>query len=55
MTFGHLPAGGNKFQDERVRQAGLDVWDRDLYISAFYNVDNFEKSGLPVETAGARV
>ena len=25
MTFGHLPAGQNKFQDERVRQADLDV------------------------------
>jgi peptide/nickel transport system substrate-binding protein len=50
MTFGHLPVGGNKFQDERVRQAVSMAWDRDLYISAFYNVDNFEREGLPVDT-----
>ncbi len=51
MTFGHLPAGQNKFQDERVRQAISMSWDRDLYISAFYNVDKFEKAGLPIDTA----
>jgi peptide/nickel transport system substrate-binding protein len=51
MTFGHLPTGENKFQDERVRQAVSMAWDRDLYINAFYNVDNFEKAGLPIETA----
>jgi ABC-type transport system substrate-binding protein len=49
MTFGHLPAGNNKFSDERVRQAVSMSWDRDLYINAFFNVDNFEKAGLPVE------
>ena len=49
-TFGHLPVGQNKFQDERVRQAVSMSWDRDLYISAFYNTDNFEKSGFPVQT-----
>ena len=32
VTFGHLPAGQNKFQDERVRQAVSMSWDRDLYI-----------------------
>ena len=51
MTFGHLPAGQNKFQDERVRQAVSMSWDRDLYINAFYNVDKFAKAGLPVDTA----
>ncbi|HEX5367832.1 MAG TPA: ABC transporter substrate-binding protein, partial [Dehalococcoidia bacterium] len=51
MTFGHLPVGQNKFQDERVRQAVSMSWDRDLYINAFYNVDKFEKAGLPIDTA----
>jgi peptide/nickel transport system substrate-binding protein len=51
MTFGHLPAGGNKFQDERVRQAVSMSWDRDLYVSTFYNVDKFNQAGLPVDTA----
>ena len=46
-----LPAGQNKFQDERVRQAVSMSFDRDLYISTFYNVDNFKKAGLPIDTA----
>jgi peptide/nickel transport system substrate-binding protein len=49
-TFGHLPVGGNKFQDERVRQAISMAWDRDLFIAAKYNVDTFEREGLPVRT-----
>jgi ABC-type transport system substrate-binding protein len=49
-TFGHLPVGGNKFQDERVRQAVSMSWDRDLFILAKYNVDNFEAEGVPVRT-----
>ena len=51
MTFGHLPAGQNKFQDERVRQAVSMSWDRDLYIQTFYNTDKFAQAGLPVDTA----
>jgi peptide/nickel transport system substrate-binding protein len=51
MTFGHLPAGQSKFSDERVRQAVSMSWDRDLYISAWYNVDKFQAAGLPVDTA----
>ena len=43
--------GQNKFQDERVRQAVSMSWDRDLYISAYYNADNFQQAGLPVDTA----
>jgi peptide/nickel transport system substrate-binding protein len=51
FTFGHLPAGQNKFQDERVRQAVSMSWDRDLYISTFYNVDKFTQAGLPVDAS----
>ena len=51
MTFGHLPAGQSKFSDERVRQAVSMSWDRDLYISAWYNVDKFQAAGYPVDTA----
>jgi peptide/nickel transport system substrate-binding protein len=51
LTFGHLPVGQNKFQDERVRQAISRAMDRDLYISAFYNVDKFQQAGLEVRTA----
>jgi peptide/nickel transport system substrate-binding protein len=49
-TFGHQPIGANKFQDERVRQAVSMSWDRDLFITAKYNVDNLEKEGIPVRT-----
>ncbi|HEX5370909.1 MAG TPA: ABC transporter substrate-binding protein [Dehalococcoidia bacterium] len=51
FTFGHLPAGGSKFQDERVRQAVSMSWDRDLYIQTFYNTDKFAQAGLPQSTA----
>jgi peptide/nickel transport system substrate-binding protein len=51
VTFGHLPVGQNKFQDERVRQAVSMSWDRDLYVMAYYNVDSFQKAGMPVDTA----
>jgi ABC-type transport system substrate-binding protein len=50
VTFGHLPAGANRFQDERVRQAFSMAWDRDLYISTTFNVDMFEAAGIPDET-----
>jgi peptide/nickel transport system substrate-binding protein len=51
LTFGHLPVGQNKFQDERVRQAVSMSWDRDLYIGSYYNLDKFQQAGLPVDTA----
>ncbi len=51
MTFGHLPVGQSKFQDERVRQAVSQSWDRDLYIQAFYNTDKFAAAGLPQSTS----
>jgi ABC-type transport system substrate-binding protein len=50
MTFGHLPVGENKFQDERVRQAINMAQDRDLIIEVRYNTENFEKEGIPVRT-----
>jgi peptide/nickel transport system substrate-binding protein len=51
VTFGHLPVGSSKFQDERVRQAVSMSWDRDLYISSFYNLDKFTQAGLPTATS----
>jgi peptide/nickel transport system substrate-binding protein len=36
--------------DVRVRQAMSMALDRESYIIAFYNVDQFEDAGLPVET-----
>jgi peptide/nickel transport system substrate-binding protein len=51
VTFGHLPAGSSKFNDERVRQAFAMAVDRDLWIDVKYNVDRFEAEGLPVTTA----
>jgi peptide/nickel transport system substrate-binding protein len=50
VTFGHLPVGANKFQDERVRQAISMSWDRDLWIAAKFNTDKFEDAGLSVDT-----
>ena len=50
VTFGHLPVGQNKFQDERVRQAVSMSWDRDLFNLAKYNVDAYEREGIPVRT-----
>jgi peptide/nickel transport system substrate-binding protein len=50
LTFGHLPVGANKFQDERVRQAVSMSWDRDLYIKTKFNIDKFEAAGLPQGT-----
>ena len=39
-----------RLRDERVRQAFSMSMDREAWIDAFYNVSNFEKDGLPVET-----
>jgi peptide/nickel transport system substrate-binding protein len=48
MTFGQLPASGNAFADERVRQAYSMSWDRNTWIDAFFNVPALESGGLPV-------
>jgi ABC-type transport system substrate-binding protein len=38
------------FKDERVRQAWVLTWDRDLFIETAFNVNAFRKEGLPMET-----
>jgi ABC-type transport system substrate-binding protein len=50
--FGWNPTPANRtpFRDERVRQAYSMTLDRDLITDVIYNVDQFRKSGLPVET-----
>src|SRR3954465_1971368 len=46
------PALGNKapFRDRRMRQALSASWDRDLFIDANYNVSEYKKSGIDLET-----
>ncbi|HLF75853.1 MAG TPA: ABC transporter substrate-binding protein [Dehalococcoidia bacterium] len=39
------------FRDVRVRQAFSMAWDRDLFIDVAYNVEEYRKQGLPVDTA----
>src|SRR5690606_1622268 len=49
LVFGWLPTEENKpFKDERVRQAISMTWDREAYVGAFTNADNFLAEGLPV-------
>ena len=48
MTFGQLPASGNAFADERVRQAYSMSWDRKTWVDAFFNAPALESGGLPV-------
>jgi ABC-type transport system substrate-binding protein len=40
---------GSIFHDKRLRQAISHLIDRDGFISAFGNLPNFEKEGLPVD------
>jgi len=49
--FGHNP--DSPFKDERVRQAWVLTWDRDLFIDVIYNVSKFAQGGLQMETAWA--
>jgi ABC-type transport system substrate-binding protein len=44
-------ADSSPFKDQRLRQAFQMTWDRDLFADVYFNVDNFEKEGLAVETA----
>jgi ABC-type transport system substrate-binding protein len=46
LFFGQ--AEGSPFKDERVRLALMKILDRDAFIAAAYNTDNFAKDGLPV-------
>jgi peptide/nickel transport system substrate-binding protein len=50
LAFGWLPEGKSPFLDERVRQAIVMSWDRELHIEAFHNIPTFRSEGLPVET-----
>ena len=50
MVFGQQPEGKSPFTDERVRQAVSMGIDRDAWINALFNVDGFERDGLPVES-----
>jgi ABC-type transport system substrate-binding protein len=43
-------ASDSPFKDERVRQAFVLTWDRELFIETSYNVAAFRKEGLPMET-----
>ncbi len=45
--FGQNP--DSPFRDERLRIAYHKVIDRDLYVTAAYNTDNYKKEGLPVQ------
>jgi ABC-type transport system substrate-binding protein len=47
IYFGHLPE--SPFKDDRVRRAYMMTIDRDLFIEAALNTDQFEREGLPVE------
>lgn len=46
--FGQNP--DSPFKDERVRQAWVLTWDRDLFIDVNNNVTKFRQEGLPMET-----
>jgi ABC-type transport system substrate-binding protein len=50
MAFGWLPEGETPLIDERVRQAFSMAIDRDAYLNAFHNIDNFESQGIPVDS-----
>jgi len=46
--FGHN--ADSPFKDERVRQAFVLTWDRDLFLETDFNISQFEQQGLPMET-----
>jgi peptide/nickel transport system substrate-binding protein len=48
IFFGHSP--DSPFKDERIRIAYMRTMDRDAFIAAALNTDQFAKEGLPVET-----
>ncbi len=41
-------AGPGPFTDERVRQAYVLTWDRELFLTTVFNADKFKASGLDV-------
>jgi ABC-type transport system substrate-binding protein len=44
-------SANSPFKDERVRQAWVLTWDRDLFLDTYFNVQTFRDQGLPAETA----
>jgi peptide/nickel transport system substrate-binding protein len=48
VAFGNRP--DSPFKDERVRHAYVRTWDRDAALDVIFNISNFEKSGLPVDS-----
>jgi peptide/nickel transport system substrate-binding protein len=48
VGLGYLP--GSPFFDERIRWAISMLYDRDLWMKTFYNLDQFESEGLNVPT-----
>ena len=43
-------AADSPMKDDRVRQAYVMTWDRDLFLDVAYNVPKFKEGGLPVQT-----
>jgi peptide/nickel transport system substrate-binding protein len=42
-------ASDSLFKDERLRQAWVLTWDRELYLNTVFNADKFREGGLPVD------
>ncbi len=51
IWFDFLPNHGSLYFDDRVRNAMSMTIDRDTFINQLYNVDAYEKEGLPVSKA----
>jgi ABC-type transport system substrate-binding protein len=47
LAYGYKPGPTAPFKDERLRQALSMSFDRNLWIDTVYNVDVFQKAGLP--------
>jgi ABC-type transport system substrate-binding protein len=47
VGFGAAP--GSPFLDERLRQAWVLTWDRDVFLDAVFNADKFRQDGLEVD------
>jgi ABC-type transport system substrate-binding protein len=48
VGFGVAP--GSPFLDERIRQAWVLTWDRELFIDTVFNADRFRADGLEIDT-----
>jgi ABC-type transport system substrate-binding protein len=47
VGFGVAP--GSPFLDERLRQAWVLTWDRDLFLDVVFNADRFRQDGLQID------